>query len=86
MRATFIKKYPIWVDAKSFIGTVATHCNVEAIPIAEYRRFLIFIEYKFLVKGLVKKLNCFERYSHAILRKTAKSVSMRGKISRRSHR
>lgn len=86
MRATFIKKYPIWVDAKSFIGTVAAHCNVEAVPVAEYRRFLIFIEYYFFVKGTVKNLECFERYSHAILRKTTKSMSMRGKIPRRSHR
>lgn len=80
MRATFIKKYPMWVDAKSFIGTVAAHCNVEAVPVAEYRRFLIFTEYYFYVKGTVKNLECFERYSHASLRKTTKSMRVRSKI------
>lgn len=85
MRATFIKKYPMWVDAKSFIGTVAAHCNVEAVPVAEYRRFLIFTEYYFYVKGKVKNLECFEREAHASLRKTTKSMPMRRKISGRAN-
>lgn len=86
MRATFTKKYPMWVDAKSFIGTVAAHCNVEAIPIAQYRRFVFFIEYKYLVRGLVKNINCFERYAHVCTRTESKSMSMRGKVSGRRNR
>jgi hypothetical protein len=80
MIETFIKKYPMWVDAKSFIGTVAAHCNVEAVPIAEYRRFVFFIEYKFSVKGLVKNLKNFERYAHVSLRKTSKNMRVRRKV------
>ncbi|MFM1793912.1 MAG: hypothetical protein RL642_297 [Bacteroidota bacterium] len=80
--AYLIKKYPMWQNAKALITDIAYHSHVEAVPIAEYRRFVFFIEYYFYVKGTVKNLEFFERYSHAILRKTTKSMSMWRKVLR----
>lgn len=60
----FTKKYPMWVNAESFIETVAAHCGVKADCEASYRRFIFFIEYRFFVKGSLKNLKNFTKWAN----------------------